>query len=327
MEAKPTPLSIDIYDEEKGHQHNNCMDESATVLHKAAPTVFTSMKATLVPYQETEEETESKEKAIAKVINAPKLLQLSGIHEVYLLSLYKAVLIEFIGTALFTFIHVAIVLACVNYTYPPLQIGIAHGFLLALFILQFAMSSGAHFNSLITISTMVTGHTPIVRGILYTGVQMLGAATGAEIMRGSIAEETARSVGLGGCNTGSLETNEALAIEFFFSLALICTAYGTAFNLRQREIYGPVLPPFLIGISLALIIFSSSSLSPPPYTGAGANPSMCFGTAWAYASIVGRDTAFSNHWVYWIGTIITAIVHAAIYTIAPPHHAEKVKSI
>ena len=54
---------------------------------------------------------------------------IKGVHEVYLSTLYKAILIEFIGTATFVFIHIAIVKASINYSYPPLLIGIKYIFL------------------------------------------------------------------------------------------------------------------------------------------------------------------------------------------------------
>lgn len=101
-------------------------------------------------------------------------------------------------------------------------------------------------------------------------MQIFGAVSGAEIMRHSITESTATSINLGsinsilftislpysiilitiiqgGCNTGTLTSSQALAIEVMFSINMLYAVYGTAFNLKQREIYGPYLPPFLIG--------------------------------------------------------------------------------
>mmetsp|Transcript_25052 Transcript_25052/g.41903 ORF Transcript_25052/g.41903 Transcript_25052/m.41903 type:complete len:337 (+) Transcript_25052:146-1156(+) len=278
--------------------------------------------AVLVQYSRLPIEEEQEDTALQNVSNLPDILIAMGIHELYTPSLYRALLIEYMGTAVFVYVHVAIVLAGQLYTYPPLQIGIAHGILIMLFILQFAMSSGAHFNSLISISSMVTGHIPIIRGMLYVAIQVFGAASGAELMRRSITETTARSVALGTCNIGTLQEDQALAIEFFFCLMVLYTVYGTAFNLRQREIYGPVLTPLLIGFVLALMIFASSSLSPPPFTGAGVNPSLCLGTAWAYERIVGRENAMDHMWIYWIGPLLASIVNGLLYAVAPPYHAE-----
>jgi glycerol uptake facilitator-like aquaporin len=280
------------------------------------------MIAMLIPYRETKEQTIATNEALDNISNLPAAFALLGFHELYTLSMYKALLIEYLGTASFVYIHVAIISACQSFTYPPLMIGIAHGILLCLFIYQFAMSSGAHFNSMITMSSILTGHIPALRGVLYVGVQIFGAATGAAIMRESIPAASAVAVGLGRCSMGSLEPKQALAIEFFFSIALLYPVYGTAFNLRQREIYGPVIPPVLIGLTLSLVIFASASLAPPPFTGAGANPSMCLGTAWAFfqSDLPDSDAALDYQWIYWVGPMLACVVNAVVYLLAPPHH-------
>lgn len=301
---------------------NNQPGETIKASETRTPRKFTRMMAALIPYAETWPQRKSNADALDKIKAFPEVFSLFGFHELFLQTLYKALLIEFVGTASFVYIHIAIIAACGRYAYPPLQIGIAHAFLLALFIYQFAMSSGAHFNSMITFSSILTAHIPLVRGILYIMVQIFGAAVGAEIMRQSISDDVVVSTHLGGCSMGPLDPNQALAIEFFFSLALLYPVYGTAFNLRQREIYGPVLPPILVGITLGLVIFSSASLAPPPFTGAGANPSLCLGTAWAYSRshLPGSSDVLNYHWVYWVGPVLASIVNAAMYAFAPPHH-------
>eukprot|EP00128_Syssomonas_multiformis_P015045 Colp12_sorted_trinity150504_noHs@2091 len=224
--------------------------------------------------------------------------------------------------AAFVYFHIGIVAASTTYTYPPLVSGIGHAFLLTLFIYQFASISGAHFNSLITIASIITGHIPLVRGLMYIMVQIFGAMSGAYIMYKSVEDTTAEGLNLATCQTGPLSTSQALAIEFFFSMGFLFVIYGMAFNLRQREIFGPVLPPIFIGITLGLIIFASSSLAASPFTGAGVNPPLCLGTAWAYHAthLSGSSKILQDQWVYWVGAIIASLVNAAIYQTAPPFH-------
>lgn len=93
-----------------------------------------------------------------------------------------------------------------------------------------------------------------------------------------------------------------------FKLTEICCHYMlTGFDFFQQ---------------VALIIFSSSGIAPPPFTGAGCNPSLCTGTAVVLSQLPNVDgkLVFKHHWVYWVGPIITSIVHAALYKFAPPHH-------
>ena len=281
------------------------------------------MFASLIQYSETSKQKASDNEALQNISSLPDFFALIGFHELYLRSMYKALLIEFVGTSAFVYFHIAIVNVSVQqYTYPPLPIAIAHAILLPLFIYQFAMSSGAHFNSLVTIASITTGHIPLVRGVLYVGAQIFGAVSGASIMYQSIDPQTSELTRLGGCNTGILEGKQALAIEFFFSLALLFPIYGMAFNLRQREVFGPIFPPILIGLMLGLIIFASASLAPPPYIGAGVNPSMCFGIAWAYSHthLAGSSDVFNYQWVYWVGPVLASLVNCALYSSAPPFH-------
>lgn len=295
-------------------------DEKCVVVHRKR---VVKMFASLIQYSETSKQKASNTEALEHISNLPNIFALIGLQEIYLKSLYKALLVEYVGTAAFVYFHIAIVTASVqHFSYPPLLIGIAHAFLLPLFIYQFAMSSGAHFNSLVTIASITTGHIPLLRGTLYVAVQIFGAVSGASVMYQSFDNAAAESVFLGGCSTGNLNAKQALAIEFFFSLVLLFPIYGMAFDLRQREIFGPVIPPIFIGLMLGLIIFASASLAPPPFTGAGVNPSMCLGIAWAFSqtNATGSSDALKYQWIYWVGPVMASLVNAIVYSTAPPFH-------
>ena len=58
---------------------------------------------------------------------------------------------------------------------------------------------------------------------------------------------------------------------------MLIVAYGTAFNEKQREIYGPVFPPILIGVMLGLMLYGTAGLGSPPFTGGCAFPTMTTG--------------------------------------------------
>lgn len=98
--------------------------------------------------------------------------------------------------------------------------------------------------------------------------------------------------------------------------------YGTAFNPRQREIFGPIFPPILIGITIAILIYIGPSLGSFPFTGAGMNPSACSGIALSLANIPGTDDGaiFRHHSVYWVAPIVVSLLHAPLYALMPPHH-------
>lgn len=241
-----------------------------------------------------------------------------GIDELYSGDVYRGTLIEFFATTIFMVVHCGIVAHAVE-AYPPpakdpgLYIGIGHFLLLGFFILCFAAPSGGHMNPLITWATATTGHTPIARALLYTAAQTAGAALGAVVFKAASPGRLA----LAACHTGALEAGGAFVAETFFSIALLCVAYGTAFDARQGQVFGPILAPFFISAQLGLLIWASGGLA-PGYTGAGMNPALC----WAPNVVAGGAADVSPQWVYWLGPFVASVIHAVVYLALPPHHKD-----
>lgn len=284
---------------------------------------FPTNKSNLIPYRALPEEKAEVHTSIDKAsVYLPPFLISLGAYELFGMGLYKSAFMELIGSIGQCYMHIAIVLGSQAFSYPPAAIGIVTALVIILYIYQFAMTSGAHFNSLITTASMASGHLPIVRGLLYIPFQVLGWYIGAEIMRASLTRDQALSVGLGACNPGDKTYGQAFAIEFMFSFMLLFPVYGTAFNLRQREVFGPIYPPILIGITLGMLIFAGASLGSPPFTGAGMNPSLCSGISLSLANIAGTDygEVFKHHSVYWLAPLAAGVSHAIVYTLMPPHH-------
>mmetsp|Transcript_23087 Transcript_23087/g.45019 ORF Transcript_23087/g.45019 Transcript_23087/m.45019 type:complete len:248 (-) Transcript_23087:307-1050(-) len=193
---------------------------------------------------------------------------------------------------------------------------------MALLILSLAASSGAHINPMISFATILTGHTPATRGVLYIFSQMCGSVIGSQIMKDALPESTREWTvsengqgQLGGCTYGTLTEKQQFLIEFGFSLFVIVCAYGLAFDARQGKIFGPVLAPIFIAAAIAAGIYSSGTLLPSGYSGAGMNPARCFGPA----AVMGGDN-WRGHWVYWFGPFTAGAVNAVVYLLAPPHH-------
>ena len=141
-------------------------------------------------------------------------------------------------------------------------------------------------------------------------------------MRSALTREESLKYSLSACNPGNKTYEQVFVIEFMFCLMLMFPIYGTAFNLRQREIFGPIYPPILIGLTIATLIFVGPSLGSPPFTGAGMNPSACSGIGLSLANIPGTsyDTIFRHHSVYWTAPVVVCITHSLVYSIMPPHH-------
>ena len=107
-----------------------------------------------------------------------------GYDELFTRQLWNAVLIEFTGTFLFMIFHVYSItsVAASGVENASMVIGFINGAFLAVLIYAFANSSGAHFNPNISMATVLTGHTPMVRGVVYIIFQTIAAITAARFV-------------------------------------------------------------------------------------------------------------------------------------------------
>lgn len=190
-----------------------------------------------------------------------KIGKILGLYELRTPLVYKATLIEFVGTTLLVFTSCAATISSVQYGFsvPPLLIAIAHVIILSFFILASAKASGGHLNPMISFATMVAGLTTPVRAALYIAAQTAAAVCGAGLLKGVLDAEP---VNLGGCTLGSIAVGRALLAEAVTCCVTLFIAFGTALDSGQRQVYGPVLGPFFVSFTLALVIYFGGGLVP-----------------------------------------------------------------
>ncbi|KAJ7503541.1 putative aquaporin 1 [Mycena galericulata] len=155
--------------------------------------------------------------------------------------------------------------------------------------------TGSLFNPCVTVSLMLLGIIPPVRGVLYFIAQFLGSILASAIL-----------VGL----TGTLSVNTSLQpgttpaqgvfIEMFITCALVIAVLMLAAEKHQATAFAP------IGIGLTLF---SCHLWAVFYTGASMNTARSFGPA----VLTGFSTP--NHWVYWVGPFLGSMVGSAFYVV------------
>ncbi|ETI25992.1 hypothetical protein G647_02769 [Cladophialophora carrionii CBS 160.54] len=247
---------------------------------------------------------------------------LNGFREI---GLWKASLIEFIGTLLFVYASAWDSLS--PNTPPPLPsetlgpfnrvsfIGplvanVINAILLALLIFSFGAVSGAHFNPLITLGTFFARLTTFPRLVLYLGAQISGGTLAGLLLR---ASANTREFKCGGCylfTEQGTPVSSAFTVEVVGDLLLLVLAFGVGLDPRQREIFGPALGPIFVGLaagSMALL----TAYSLPGYGGAGLNAARCFGI------FVG--SRFPGwHWVHWVAPFVASIFHGLVYFLVPP---------
>lgn len=175
-----------------------------------------------------------------------------------------------------------------------LYISLAFGFSLAVNAWIFFRVSGGLFNPAVTLGLCLIGAVPWARGGLVFIAQMFGAMASAGVVKGLFPGPLAVTTSLG----GETSLAQGLFIEMFLTAQLIFTI----FMLAAEKHKGTYLAP--VGIGLSLFI---AELAGVYYTGGSLNPARSFGPCVA-------NTSFpSEHWIYWLGPVLGALVASGFY--------------
>lgn len=202
----------------------------------------------------------------------------------------RAVVAEFLGTALFVFVGAASVVASgmTAGSSGTLTIALAHGVGMAVIISAFMNISGAHFNPAVSLGAFIAGKLD-GRGLgRYIGAQLVGGIVGAALVRLLFPTQAVSTAGGG---TPQLAFNvdmlHAVALEAVFTFILVTVVFGTAISSEAPKIGG-------FGIGLAIFV---AALIIGPITGAALNPARAFGPALV-------SMTWHSQVVYWIGPLL-----------------------
>ena len=222
---------------------------------------------------------------------------------------------EAIGTFALVFIGAGAILTTTWTGGQPGLVGIAlaHGLILAIVVSATMNISGGHINPAVTVAMMVTRRIEAGAGIAYIVAQCVGATIAGLLLMvifGSLGEAggvMTGSAAIDACKLGTpnfgagVSTGMALVVEIILTFLLVFAIFGTAVDERAPKIGG-----FGIGLTVGVNILMGG-----PITGAAMNPARTLGT------LIGGGGATSSlwfqHWVYWVGPIIGAVVAAVIY--------------
>lgn len=216
----------------------------------------------------------------------------------------RAVLAEFIATALFVFLGAGTVVVTGGLLGESLTaarllaIALAHGLAIMLLVAATARISGGHINPAVTFGAFLTGRISFVRGILYVAAQLIGAVAGAWLLAAVVPPAAAGNLGAHALGNG-VAISAGLLAEVVLTFILVFTVFATAMDPRGPAHLAPV------AIGLAVLV---DHLVGVPLTGASMNPARSFGPA----LITG---AWAGHWLYWAGPLIGAALAAALYTL------------
>ncbi|KAF7010060.1 hypothetical protein CFC21_024527 [Triticum aestivum] len=214
----------------------------------------------------------------------------------------RAVLSEFIGTAVFVFAAEGSVYGLWKMYKDTgtlgglLVVAVAHALALAAAVALASDASGGHVNPAVTFGVLVGRRISFARAVLYWAAQLLGAVLAAALLR--IISGGVRPMGfmLG----HGIHERHALLLEVVMTFGLMYTVYATTVDRNRGGNVGAIAP-IAIGFVLGANILAGG-----PFDGAAMNPARAFGPA-----LVGWT--WRHHWVYWVGPLIGAGLAGALY--------------
>ncbi|GLT70131.1 hypothetical protein SLA2020_422280 [Shorea laevis] len=226
-------------------------------------------------------------------------------------SFYRAVIAEFVATLLFLYITILTVIgyksvsssnACTGVGY----LGIAWAFGGMIFVLVYCTAgiSGGHINPAVTFGLFLARKVSLVRAFFYMVAQCLGAICGAGLVK-AFQHSYYQAHG-GGANSLSsgYSIGTGLGAEIIGTFVLVYTVFSATDPKRKaRDSFVPVLTPLPIGFAVFMV-----HLATIPITGTGINPARSLGAAVIY----NKQTAWDDHWIFWVGPFIGAAI-AAFY--------------
>jgi aquaporin NIP len=171
-------------------------------------------------------------------------------------------------------------------------ISLVFGLVIAVMIYALGHISGAHFNPAVSIGFAVGRHFPWPRVVTYSVAQVLGAVTGAVVLRQTLGPDASLGVTLPSGSEGQALIWEALLT---FTLMLVITSVATDARAAGEA------AALAIGGTVAL-----DALVGGPVTGASMNPARSLGPA-----LVAGD--LTSIWVYLAGPVLGAVAASLVY--------------
>nr|QKE23016.1 aquaporin 14 [Morone saxatilis]QKE23018.1 aquaporin 14 [Dicentrarchus labrax] len=206
---------------------------------------------------------------------------------------WRAILAELLGT-------LVLVSAVLGASVPgpgeapggPMYPAVAVGVVIVALAHCFGEISGAQVNPAVTLSMLATRRLDVLRALVYITAQCLGASLGAGALYLALPLKTTADHFV---NRVPIELNaaQALGIEVLCTFQMVFTVFSVE-DQRRRE--SP--EPGNLAIGLA---HTAGVLIGVRFSGASMNPARSLGPA----IITGF---WENHWVYWIGPVLGAIL-------------------
>eukprot|EP00850_Spirogloea_muscicola_P004773 SM000021S06406 [mRNA] locus=s21:60589:63068:- [translate_table: standard] len=222
-------------------------------------------------------------------------------------SLYRACIAEFMSTLLFLYFTILTITHFKDTPGVSVGIyGIATSFGIMIFILVFCIAgvSGGHINPAVSLAMLLARRISLPRWFLYTISQMLGGIVGVGIVKGLHKSEFNAATGGANFVQPGYSNGAGLGAEIIGTFVLVFVVFSATDPKRAaRDFHIPALAPLAIGFTVFVVHVATI-----PVTGTGINPARSF----ASAVVAGSDKAWDDHWIFWLGPYLGALL-AVIY--------------
>ncbi|KAL7860615.1 hypothetical protein AOLI_G00169640 [Acnodon oligacanthus] len=235
--------------------------------------------------------------------------------DMWSISFLRDVFREFVGTTLFLFTSLSSVVLWPHFgpqswdtisadplvtmeplhecTPDPLHVSLTFGASVAL---TCVCLGGVHLNPAMTLALVAGLRVSPWRAVLYVGAQLLGALTACGLLLGIAPAPLRSNLGINELASG-VHLYQAFSVEMAVTFQLILSVL-TVTHPKSAFLS---LAPAVLGLSVTL-----GHLIAIGFTGCGMNPARSFGPAVLTLN-------FENHWVYWAGPCVGAILAWLLY--------------
>ncbi|CAG5133235.1 unnamed protein product [Candidula unifasciata] len=227
-----------------------------------------------------------------------KLARFLGFHELKSVKFYKAIVCEFVATAiLLLFVSGTTVTMDTGKPLNTYTGAFNSAMAVAFIVWTFNHVSGAHINPVITLSFLVTGHVSLTKTLAYTVAQCAGAISGAALVwilvppawRGTMSSTTFAD---------DVTVAQGFAVEAISTFTLVLGVFATSDQFRTDHAGSQAL-------TVGLIVYIESAWA-GKLTGCSMNPARTLGPAIMAGT-------WDNHWVYWVAPSVGAVAGALLY--------------
>lgn len=232
-----------------------------------------------------------------------------GLDKIKSVDLWRAVIAEFVGSALFLLCVTCVALSSSSSDVSASNVAVGVGIGLSFTSLTFAVRhvSGGHLNPVVSLGMMVAEKISVIQGLLYIVAQLVGGIAGSALTYACIPETVHGDLGATVLNAG-VKPGLGLVLELFFTFFLVFFIFSITDEKKNVDSYGTNL-----GVGVVTLVCHVCLL---PFTGCGINPARSFGPAVVM-------NVWTDHWVYWIGPIIGAIFATVVYKFVFPVPEDK----